>query len=130
MQTYVANVEDGSIDFQSKQERRSRRVDASVRKDTPSLIGPQEHLGRSRRGRYTGHRERSGYEAKTTRGELERLGDPRRSYAEATSSAAEEFVVFAYDRHVFAYDRVRLDGLSVRSTWIAHRYSYKNIRGR
>ena len=68
MQTYVANVEDGSIDFQSKQERRSRRVDASVRKDTPSLIGPQEHLGRSRTrpfagDRYTGHRERSGYEA-------------------------------------------------------------------
>ena len=37
--------------FQSKQERRSRRVDASVRKDTPSLIGSQEHFAGDR---YTG----------------------------------------------------------------------------
>ena len=37
---------------------------------------------------------------------------------------------FAYDRHIFAYDRVRLGGISVRSTLITHRYSYKNIRGR
>ena len=42
-----------------------------MRKDTPSLIGPQEHLGRSRTrpfagDRYTGHRERSGYEATCT----------------------------------------------------------------
>ena len=47
MQTYVANVEDGSIDS-----NRSRNVDLeelmlALRKDTPSLIGPQEHLGRA-----------------------------------------------------------------------------------
>ena len=62
---------------------RSRRVDANARKDTPSLIGPQEHLGRSRTrpfagDRFTEHRERSGYEASQRRLTSPRFGNQSR----------------------------------------------------